>query len=119
MKLAGRKIVESISIPGRPGCMAASASSTPRVTSIVLAHGNFSTTSRRPGPSLTMPSPIKGGWPCTTSATSLRRSWLPSGAVKVTRARSSGAATGRMWRTWTRWVPMSMNPPVPVLAPFL
>ena len=48
MKVAGRKIVESISMPGRPGRIAASASSTPRVTSSVLAHGSFSTIIIRP-----------------------------------------------------------------------
>ena len=48
MKVAGRKMWASISIPGRPGFSAARAASTPRVTSSVLAHGSFSTIIMRP-----------------------------------------------------------------------
>ena len=60
MKFADRKMVESICIPGRPGRSDARVASTPRVTSNVLAHGNFSTTSRRPGPLLMTASPMSG-----------------------------------------------------------
>jgi hypothetical protein len=60
MKVAGRKIVGSISMPGRPGSSSSSASSTPRVTSSVLAQGSFSTMSMRPGPSFTTASPVSG-----------------------------------------------------------
>ena len=45
MNVAGRKIVVSISMPGRPGRSSSSALSTPRVTSSVFAHGSFSTIS--------------------------------------------------------------------------
>ena len=48
MNVAGRKIVESIAMPGRPGLSSSSAASTPRVTSRVFAHGSFSTMSIRP-----------------------------------------------------------------------
>jgi hypothetical protein len=48
-KVAGRKMVESISMPGRPGRISWSATSTPRVTSRVLPQGSFSTISIRPG----------------------------------------------------------------------
>ena len=70
MNDAGRKIVVSIAIPVRPGRRSSSASSTPLVTSRVLAQGNFSTTSSRPGPSLITASPISGWWSSTTFATS-------------------------------------------------
>ena len=45
-----------------PGRRFSSASSTPSVTSSVLAPGNFSTTSSRPSPSPTTASPISGWW---------------------------------------------------------
>src|SRR5262249_57491534 len=48
IKVAARKIRESTSTPGRPSRNAASAASTPRVTSSVLVPGNFSTSIRRP-----------------------------------------------------------------------
>ena len=78
MKLAGRKMVVSISRPGRPGLSDSMASSTPRVTSRVLAHGSFSTIIMRPGPgSKPAPfptpmtaSPTIGGPVSTTLATS-------------------------------------------------
>jgi hypothetical protein len=60
MNEASRNIVVSIWMPGRPGCIAASAASTFRVTSSVLTSGNFSRTRTRPFPSPTMPSPISG-----------------------------------------------------------
>ena len=60
MKVAGRKIVESISTSGRPGRSVSRAASTPRVTCSVLAQGNFSTMRRRPGPSLMIASPTIG-----------------------------------------------------------
>ena len=51
--------------------------STPRVTSSVLPSGCFSTISSRPGPSLMTASPIGGGEPMATSATSPSRSGAP------------------------------------------
>ena len=48
MNVAGRKIVVSIAMPGRPGFISSIACSTPRVTSIVLAPRYFCTTSKRP-----------------------------------------------------------------------
>ena len=78
MKVAGRKMVVSISIPGRPGRISSMAASTPFVTSTVLPQGNFSTMSSRPGPSLITASPIIGQVSSTTSATSSRRSGVPS-----------------------------------------
>ena len=71
MKSAGRKIVVSISMPGRPGRISSSAASTPRVTSSVLAQGNFSTMSISPGPSLMTASPMSGWWSMTSLATSV------------------------------------------------
>ena len=59
MKLAGRKMVVSIAMPGRPGAIAASAASTPRVTSRVLPHGSFSTISMMPTLSLMTASPLR------------------------------------------------------------
>ncbi len=60
MNVAGRKIVVSISMPGRPGRSSSIASSTPCVTSMVLAPRNFCTISSRPSPPLTTPSPQTG-----------------------------------------------------------
>ena len=88
----------------------------PRVTWRVLASGNFSTTSSRPGPSPKTASPISGWWSSTTSATSPRRSALPcpSGSSSTaTWARSSAVAIGRTCRIPSRWLGVSMNPPVP------
>ena len=59
-KSVGRKIFESRSTPVRPGRISARASSTPCVTSRVLAPGNFSTTSIRLDLSLVTASPISG-----------------------------------------------------------
>ena len=78
MKVAGRKIWASIWTPCRPGFNAASASSTPRVTSSVLAQGSFSTIIIRPGPPLMTASPIIGHVSHFTSATSRRSTVLPS-----------------------------------------
>ena len=99
MKLAGRKMVVSILTSGRPGWSAAMAASTPRVSSRVLAQGNFSTMSRRPGPSLMIPSPIMGWWSTTTLATSFRRSGLPSRTAMGTLARNSGFTLSDFVRT--------------------
>ena len=78
MKLAGRKILVSISTPGSPGFIASRAASTPRVTSSVLPQGNFSTISIRPGPSLMTASPTIPCGPYSTFATSPSSSCLPS-----------------------------------------
>ena len=70
MKVAGRKIVVSISTSLRPGRSVSIAASTARVTDSVFAPSCFSTMRRRPGPSLMTASPIGGGNPSVTSATS-------------------------------------------------
>ena len=70
MKVAGRKICASISMPGSPGRNSSRAASTPRVTASVLAQGNFSTMSMRPGPSLMTASPMGRGVSQTTLPTS-------------------------------------------------
>ena len=57
MKVAGRKIVVSYSMPGRPGAISAITSSTCSVTSFVFAPRYFCTISIRPSPSLMTPSP--------------------------------------------------------------
>ena len=60
MNVAGRKIVVSKCMPGRPGSIDLRAASTPWVTLRVLPHGSFSTTSSSPGrPSITA-SPMIG-----------------------------------------------------------
>src|SRR5262245_6026968 len=116
MKVAGRKIWASMSTPCRPGLSAASASSTPRVTSSVLAHGSFSTIIMRPGPPLMTPSPIIGQVSHFTSATSPRRTVLPPRTSSGTLARSFASRTGRTYRRARRWLGVSMNPSVWSLA---
>ena len=76
MKVAGRKIVVSTSMPGSPGAISAMASSTPVVTSTVLAPRNFWTTSSSPGPSFTTASPISGPGSTMTSPRSASRTDL-------------------------------------------
>ena len=78
MNVAGRKIVVSMSMSVRPGRSSSTAASTPFVTSTVLAQGNFSTMSIRPGPSLITASPISGWWSSTTFATSPELQRRPS-----------------------------------------
>ena len=111
IKVAGRKIVGTISTSLSPGFMAARASSTLRVTSSILAAGCFSTISNRPTPSLMMASPIIGGDPILTSATSPRCRADPSRNETTVRARSSGVTTDVSWRTAMRWFGVSTNPP--------
>ena len=77
MNVAGRKIVVSMATSGSPGFRAAIAASTSRVTWSVLPSGCFSTISIRPSPRLITASPIGGGKPSTTSATSPMRSAFP------------------------------------------
>ena len=115
MKVAGRKMVLSISMPERPGRIFSKASSTPRVTSSVLAHGNFSTMSRMPGPPLITASPISGHVPSLSSATSLRTS--PGLPLMGRLARSSGPAMGTTFWTQSLWLGVSMKPPVPMYPP--
>ena len=118
MNVAGRKMVESISSPGRPGAMTARASSTPRVTSRVLAQGSFSTMSIRPGPPLMTASPIMGGKVVTTSATSARRSaGRPGSRSTGTSARSAAVVMAGLLLMFSRWLAVSMNPPVPMKPP--
>jgi hypothetical protein len=119
MKVAGRKMEVSTSIPVRPGRISASAASTPRVTSRVLPQGSFSTISMSPTPSLMTASPLRWGWlPRTTVATSPSATGLvPFGASMGIWASSRGLMRGRMWRIPSRWLGVSMNPPVPISRP--
>ena len=78
MNVAGRKIVVSMSMPTRPGRSSSIAASTPRVTSSVFAHGNFSTMSMSPGPSLMTASPASGWWSSTRRAMSWSGTSSPS-----------------------------------------
>ena len=116
-KVAGRKIVVSIVMPGRPGRISSMAFSTPLVTSTVLPQGSFSTTSISPGPSLMTASPARFGVSCTTLATSPILRTLPSRSASATSARSSAVTIGSLWRTPRRWLGVSMKPPVPMKPP--
>ena len=116
MKSAGRKTDEVTCTPERPGRRSSSASSTPWVTSSVLAPGAFSMTSSRPVRPLTTASPISGWWSSTTRLASPRRSWLalpPPRPSIGTSASLSAVRVGRMCRMWSLWLGVSKNPPVP------
>ena len=91
MKVAGRKIVASISTSFRPGRSDSIAASTCFVSSRVFACGCFSTINRRPGPSLMMASPMGTGEPMRTSAMSPMRTGAPPLKSTMVRARSSGS----------------------------
>ncbi len=117
MKVAGRKIVVSTSMPRSPGAISAMASSTPLVTSTVFAPRNFWTTSNSPGPSFTTASPISGPGSTLTTPMSESRRTLPSRSSTGTRPRSSAPTIGCTCRTLSRWVSFSTNPPVPTTAP--
>ena len=78
MKVAGRKMVVSTRMPGSPGCIAVSASSTPRVTSTVLPQGSFSTISMMPTPSSMMASPLRCGWCSRTTVGDVADPGLPA-----------------------------------------
>ena len=101
IKVAGRKILVSISTPGNPGCMAANAASTPRVTSSVLPQGNFSTMSISPGPSLMTASPIMSGGEYRMSAT-LPNGILPLEVLIGTCAKVSGVCPDEVCNTSIR-----------------
>ena len=116
MKAAGRKIDVSGSMPPRPGPRSASASSTPWVTSKVLAPGNFSTTRRRPSASFTIASPISGWWSTTTVVTSVRRSPPPVPSTG-TLPSSSGSVSRSNVADSEPLLGVSMNPPVPGVEP--
>ena len=111
--VAGRKIVASISMPGRPGRSSSIALSIPSVTSIVLAPRNFCTMSMRPGPSLMTPSPHSGWKSSLTLATSEMRSTLPSRRATGTLPSSSGSWIAWTFCTFSRCEPFSTKPPVP------
>ena len=113
MKVAGRKIVESISTPAQRRARAPPAPPRRRrVTSSVLPQGCFSTMSRRPGPSLMTASPMGGGWPSTTCATSPRRSGRAAAEGDRRRARGPpGARSAPGCATARRWFGVSMKPP--------
>ena len=109
-KVAGRKIVESISTSFSPGLSALSAASTLRVTSSVLPVGCFSTISSNPGPSLITASPMGGGNPSTTSATAPSSSGAPLRKATGTRARSCGCVTEDRCATGSRWLGVDVSP---------
>ena len=127
MNVAGRKMVESTSTPASAGFRAARASSTSRVTCSVLPSGCFSTIRSRPGPPLMTPSPIGGGEPSITSATSTSRRIAgmagaepavaaePAGdgdrVPSAIRPRSAAVFTGDVCVTAMRWLGPSRNPP--------
>ena len=69
MKVAGRKMRAVTLTPGMLGLSASMAFSTSRVTSRVLAQGNFSTTTKSPASSWITPSPMNGLLPTFKSAT--------------------------------------------------
>ena len=83
MNVAGRKMVGSISTSVRPGRSASRAASTWRVTSSVLPQGCFSTISSRPGPSLMIASPMGGGEPSVTVATSPQQQGIAAAAARI------------------------------------
>ncbi len=117
MNVAGRKIVVSTLIPGRPGWSFSIASSTPRVTSMVLAPRYFWTISMMPRPSSITASPNSGPWSMTTSPRSSSLSTRPFRSTTGTFARSSGAKIGCTCRMLKRCPPSSTKPPVPITAP--
>ena len=111
MKVAGRKIVGSTSRPVSPGFNASSAASTRRVTSSVLPSGCFSTISNSPGTSLMMASPMAGGEPISTSATSMTRIGAPPRKSTIVRFKSSIVRTPARCRTARREFGVSTKPP--------
>ncbi len=113
MKVAGRNTDVSVCMPVRPGFSFSSASSTPFVTSTVLAPGNFSMTSIRPSLSFTTASPISGWWSSTTLATSVRRRRPPVPSTGTLPSSAGVAMLSNTLRTWSRCWGVSMNPPVP------
>ena len=72
--------------------------------------GAFSITNISPGPVVVSASPISGGWSSTTVATSPSCIFVPS---SVTRPSDSGVVIGEMCWMPSRWLAVSMNPPVP------
>ncbi len=119
-KVAGRKMVVSMSMSRSPGAISSMAASTPCVTSTVLAHGNFSTIKSKPGPSFTTASPIIGQVSSTISATSPSLRGVPSLctlSLMGTFARSTGEITGSTCWIGSRWFGVSRKPPVPTMAP--
>ncbi len=105
MKVAGRKMVVSISMPFNPGRISLIASSTPLVTSRVFAQGSFSTISINPSPWLMTASPKSGQVSQTTSATSLMSRGDPSAFVRSLMGTSpnfSGVMRGKTERTPSR-----------------
>ena len=120
MKVAGLKIVESIFMSGRPGANSASAASTPRVTSIMFAHGSFSTINIRLTSSSMTASPIIA----QVSHLTLPMSRSRGGAIAPfftmatgTPARCSGVNTGVTWRITSLWLGVSIIPSIRVFAP--
>ena len=109
--VAGRKIVGSISIPGRPGCMSLRTSSASSVTSFVFAPRDLLTTSSSPSPPSMTASPHSCWLACRTWPMSFMRSSRPPRLATTTSASSS--AFEMVWMSWmlSRCVGCSMKPP--------
>jgi hypothetical protein len=71
-------------------------------------------TRKSPGPSSTTASPMSGWWSSTILATSPRTT--PGFSSIGIRAMSSGVRIGRMCWMPSRWLEVSMKPPVPGVA---
>ena len=114
---ASLNTLSSTCTPGRPRLSSASACSTPRVTSSVLAPGNFSITSSSPLPLLTNASPITGECENVVSAMSPSAIERPvssrCGEVTAILAMSSGVSIGIACSTPSRWLGLSIQPPEP------
>ena len=117
MNVAGRKIVASIVMSGRPGRIASIASSRPCVSFSVFAPGYFWTTSSRPGPLLTTASPPSGWCSSRRVATSETRRRLPSPRSMTTLPRSAALSMPSSLRTFRRTPPVSTKPPLPMNEP--
>ena len=111
MKVAGRKMVGSMSTPLFFRSSVARAFSTLRVTSSELPCGCFSTIKSRPGrtsglpstlPTLMTASPIGGGKPIWTSATSPKRIGVPPRKATTVLRRSLGVSIAERCRTAIR-----------------
>ena len=113
MYVAGRAIDVSMSMPARPGRSLSSASSTPRVTSSVLAFGNLSTTMRKPLPVARRASPIRSWCSSTTVVTSPSRVWVAE-SLEDDLGKLVGVVDGHhVLDAQTLVSGVSTNPPVP------
>ena len=114
MNVAGRKIVGSTSTPARPGRSASSASSTPsRHLERVRPRELLDDEQQALGVGRRRRRRSAAGGPRRPSATSPRRRSRLGARRRGPAARPSGVAIGRMCRTCSRWLGVSMNPPLP------